>query len=76
VNSAADLPADKEIPSIACPADITIDTLPGQAVGTTAWDYPVTGDNSGLPVSIEGTHDPADNSFTIGCVCVCVCICV
>eukprot|EP00048_Salpingoeca_helianthica_P005614 m.89588 g.89588 ORF g.89588 m.89588 type:complete len:1841 (-) comp13665_c1_seq2:33-5555(-) len=57
---------DKEIPSITCPADVTVTTLPGRATGTATWSYPITGDNSGFMVTLEGSHEPTANSFPIG----------
>ncbi|KAJ8021024.1 Hyalin [Holothuria leucospilota] len=51
---------DNERPVVTCPADIAVDTDPGQSTGSVAWSSPNATDNSGQSVSLSSDLQPGN----------------
>ncbi|KAJ8021035.1 Hyalin [Holothuria leucospilota] len=51
---------DNERPIVACPADIAVDTDPGQFTGSVTWSSPTAADNSGQNVSLSSDLRPGN----------------
>ena len=59
---------DDVAPSVNCPADITVSTLPGQCDATVTWAEPTITDNCSV-VTTSRSHNSGD-TFPIGCTTV------
>jgi len=55
---------DKQVPTIVCPADITINNTPGLCLAPVNWATPAVNDNCGV-TSIVSTHSPG-SLFPVG----------
>ncbi|KAJ8021040.1 Ovochymase-1 [Holothuria leucospilota] len=51
---------DNERPVVTCPANIAVDTDPGQSTGSVMWSSPTATDNSGQNVSLSSDSQPGD----------------
>ena len=55
---------DKEVPTITCPDDITVNNAPGQCFASVSWAAPTVNDNCGV-TEINTTHQPG-SLFPVG----------
>lgn len=51
---------------ITCPETVTVNTLPGKAVGMAMWPEPVVADNSGLSVATMSSQPQGFDGFLLG----------
>ncbi len=57
---------DSIAPSIACPADVTVNTDPGNCSTIVNFPMPITSDNCGVATVVQTMGDPSGSPFPVG----------